>query len=98
MFVRLARFEGGDPSLIDKEIADVRDQIAQRENVPEGLRVVKRVLMLVDRKTGTSVDLVFCETEEDLRSADEALNAMNPGGTERRLSVEFYEVPVHTVS
>ena len=30
--------------------------------------------------------------------ADEALNAMNPGGTERRTSVEFYEVPVQTVT
>ena len=38
------------------------------------------------------------QTEEAMRRGDEALNAMNPGGTERRLSVEFYEVPVHTVS
>jgi hypothetical protein len=30
--------------------------------------------------------------------ADEALNAMNPGSTERRTSVEFYEVPVQTVT
>ena len=30
--------------------------------------------------------------------ADEALNAMNPCGTERRTSVEFYEVPVQTVT
>jgi hypothetical protein len=29
---------------------------------------------------------------------DEALNGMNPGGTERRTSVEFFEVPVETVS
>ena len=29
--------------------------------------------------------------------AGEALNAMNPG-TERRTSVEFYEVPVQTVT
>jgi hypothetical protein len=33
-----------------------------------------------------------------MRRGDEALNAMNPRGTERRVSVEFYEVPVHTVS
>jgi hypothetical protein len=30
--------------------------------------------------------------------ADEALNAMNPGSTERRTSVEFYEMPVQTVT
>jgi hypothetical protein len=27
-----------------------------------------------------------------------ALNAMNPGASERRISVEFYEVPVQTVA
>jgi len=29
---------------------------------------------------------------------DEALNAINPGASERRTSVEFYEVPVQMVS
>ena len=38
------------------------------------------------------------ESEEAMRRGDEALNAMNPGGTERRTSVEFYEVPVQTVT
>jgi hypothetical protein len=38
------------------------------------------------------------EDEEAMRRGDEALNAMNPGGTEQRTSVEFFEVPVHTVS
>jgi hypothetical protein len=33
-----------------------------------------------------------------MRRGDEALNAMNPGSTERRVSVEFFEVPVQTVS
>ena len=33
-----------------------------------------------------------------MKRGDEALNAMNPGGTERRTSVEFYEVPVQTVT
>jgi hypothetical protein len=33
-----------------------------------------------------------------MRRRDEALNAMNPGATEGRTSVEFYEVPVQTVS
>ena len=32
-----------------------------------------------------------------MRRGDEALNAMNPGASERRTSVEFFEVPVHTV-
>jgi len=34
-----------------------------------------------------------------VRRGDEALNAMNPTGSgERRTSVEFYEVPVETIS
>jgi hypothetical protein len=33
-----------------------------------------------------------------MRRGDEALNAMSTGATERRTSVEFYEVPVQTVS
>ena len=38
------------------------------------------------------------ESEESMRRGDEALNSMSPGGSERRTSVEFYEVPVHTLS
>jgi hypothetical protein len=34
----------------------------------------------------------------DMRRGDEALNAINPGTSERRTSVEFYEVPVQMVS
>ena len=38
------------------------------------------------------------ESEEAMRRGDEALNAMTPDGTERRTSVEFFEVPVQTVA
>jgi hypothetical protein len=40
------------------------------------------------------VALVFCETEEDLRKADEALNEMSPSSEAagRRVSVGMYEV------
>jgi hypothetical protein len=33
-----------------------------------------------------------------MRRGDAALNAMNPGASETRSSVEFYEVPVQTVA
>jgi hypothetical protein len=56
------------------------------------------MLMLVNRESGKGVGVTLFETEDAMRRGDEALNAMNPGGTERRMSVEFYEVPVHTVS
>jgi hypothetical protein len=37
------------------------------------------------------------ESEEAMRRGDEALNAMNPSADEQRTSVDFYEVPVHTL-
>jgi hypothetical protein len=33
-----------------------------------------------------------------MRRGDEALNAMNPGSGGQRTAVEFYEVPVQTVT
>jgi hypothetical protein len=56
------------------------------------------MLMLVNRETGQGLGVTLFESEEAMRRGDEALNAMNPGSTERRTSVEFYEVPVQTVS
>jgi hypothetical protein len=56
------------------------------------------MLMLVNRETGKGLGITLFESEEAMRRGDEALNAMSPGGSERRTSVEFYEVPVQTVS
>jgi hypothetical protein len=95
MYARVATFES-DPSKVDDAIAMVRSQVDSGET-PPGLEGAK-MLMLVNRETGKGVGVTLFESEEAMRRGDEALNAMNPGGTERRLSVEFYEVPVHTVS
>lgn len=96
MFVRVARFEGGDAAGMDEEMANVREQLANAEGMPEGLRSVKRVLTLIDRKGGKGLDLTFCETEDDLRAADEALNSMSPSSATsgKRTSVEMYEVAI----
>ena len=56
------------------------------------------MLMLVDRQTGKGLGVTLFESEEAMGRGDEALNAMSPGGTERRVSVEFFEVPVQTVN
>ena len=56
------------------------------------------MLMLVNRETGKGLGVTLFESEEAMRRGDEALSDMNPGATERRTSVEFYEVPVQTVS
>jgi hypothetical protein len=95
MHARIATFES-DPAKVDDAISMVRVQV-QSGKAPPGLEGAK-MLMLVNRETGKGVGITLFESEEAMQRGDEALNAMNPGGTERRTSVEFYEVPVQTVS
>ena len=94
MFARLATFES-DPAGIDDAIEMVRREVAG--NTPPGLEGA-RMMMLVDRATGKGIGLTLFDSEAAMRRGDEALNAMSPGGTERRTSVEFFEVPVQTVT
>jgi hypothetical protein len=104
VYARIARFEGRDPAKIDEQVTEMRQKIrAGRESglpedAPQELRTlaetVSRFVELADRRSGSSVGIAFCETEEDVRRADEALNAMSPPDDEgsRRTSVEIYEV------
>ena len=95
MYARVATFES-DPSNVDDAIALVRSQV-QSEETPPGLEGAK-MLMLVNRETGKGVGITLFDSEEAMKDGDQALNAMNPGGSERRTSVEFFEVPVETVT
>jgi hypothetical protein len=95
MYARVATFES-DPSKVDDAIDLVRGNV-ESGNTPEGLEGAK-MLMLVNRENGTGVGITLFESEEAMRRGDEALNAMSPGATERRVSVEFFEVPVQTVT
>ena len=95
MYARVATFES-DPAKIDEAINMVRAEVESGET-PPGLQGAK-MLMLVNRESGKGLGVTLFESEEAMRRGDEALNAMNPGSTERRTSVEFYEVPVQTVS
>ena len=95
MYARLATFES-DPASVDQAIDFVRDEV--HGETPEGLEGAK-MLMLIDRKTGRGIGITLFADEDAMRRGDEALNAMNPTGSgERRTSVEFYEVPVETIS
>jgi len=94
MFARLATFES-DPAGIDDAIEMVRREVAG--DTPPALEGA-RMMMLVDRATGKGIGLTLFDSEDAMRRGDEALNAMSPGGTERRTSVEFFEVPVQTVT
>jgi len=103
MYARVAHFEGGDPTTIDAELADMKRQMdaARSGELPEGappeagvlMETVARWVELVDRATGASVGIAFCESEDDARRADAALDAMSPpDGVGRRTSVGIYEV------
>ena len=95
MYARVATFES-DPANVDAAIGMVRDEVASGAT-PPGLEGAK-MLMLVNRETGKGLGVTLFESEEAMKRCDEALNAMNPGASERRVSVEFYEVPVQTVT
>jgi hypothetical protein len=93
--VRVATFEGGTAEGLDAEIAEIKKQLGSG-GVPPGLEGVKRFVDAVNREEGTGVALVFCDTEEDVRKADEALDKMSPssGSSGRRVSVGVYEVAI----
>jgi hypothetical protein len=106
MYARVARFEGLDPSRIDEQVAEMKQQMAagRTGELPEGapeeartlMETVTRWVQLVDRDKGTAVGIAFSESEESVRQADEALNAMSPGqGQGRRTgAAEIYEVVI----
>ena len=94
MFARVATFQS-DPGRLDDTVEMVRKEVAGE--TPEGLKGA-RMLMLIDRESGKSIGITLFDSEEAMRRGDQALNAMDPGSTERRTNVEFYEVPVETLS
>ena len=94
MYARIATFES-DPAKVDDAIELVRGEVSG--DTPPGLEGAK-MMMLVNRETGRGLGITLFDSEDAMRRGDEALNAMSPGGTERRVSVEFYEIPVQTVS
>jgi hypothetical protein len=95
MYARVATFES-DPANVEGAINMVRHQVGSGD-APPGLEGAK-MLMLVNRESGKGLGVTLFESEDAMRLGDEALNAMDPGASERRTSVEFYEVPVYTVS
>jgi hypothetical protein len=94
VFARVATFQS-DPGRLDDTVEMVRKEVAGE--TPEGLKGA-RMLMLIDRESGKSLGITLFDSEEAMRRGDQALNAMDPGSTESRQTVEFYEVPVETLS
>ena len=94
MHARVATFQS-DPKNVEGSIEMVRREV-ESGDTPPGLKGAK-MLMLINRETGKGIGITLFESDEAMRAGDDALNAMNPGQTERRTSVEFFEVPVHTL-
>jgi hypothetical protein len=94
MYARIATFES-DPGTVDEAINMVREEV--QGDTPDGLEGAK-MMMLINRETGKGLGVTLFDSEDAMRRGDEALNSMSPGGSERRTSVEFYEVPVETVT
>ena len=104
MYARVARFEGVEAGGIDQQVADIKQQLAASkaglpDDAPAEARTlsetVARFVELVDRENGTLVGITFCETEDDMRRANEALNQLSPTqGGGRRTSAEIYEVAI----
>ena len=95
MYARIARFEGGDTSQIEAVIDGARQTIDSTfDSPPEGLEGVRAIWMLVDRENARGLGVSLFENEDDLRRADEALNAMSPpvDAGQRRANVEIYEI------
>ena len=106
MYARVTRFEGVDMSKVDEMMAGMRQMMEAGkrgelpDDAPEGVQTlqqtVTRFVNLLDRERGASLGIAFCETEDDLRKANEALEGMSPpsDGGGRRTTVELYEVGI----
>jgi hypothetical protein len=93
MWARVARFEG-DPADIDERLSRLRARLdagAIQADLGNA-----RFLMLVDRESGGMIGVTLFESEQALREGDAKMNA-GPGHSGSRSSVEFYEVPLHTL-
>jgi hypothetical protein len=81
MYVRIARFEGGERNW-DEFAASVGETIrsgGQGMPFEKVADVTKRVMLFVDRETNRGANLVLCETEDRRRPRRD-----NPRGRARR--------------
>jgi hypothetical protein len=110
MYARLVRFEGAEPTVLETQLEEMRQQIQSGmsgetqsdttgqldQDQMESLRkLIKGVLVMADRDKGSSAMVAFTETEDEMRQLDEMFNQMSPGeGGGKRQSVDIYEVAI----
>jgi hypothetical protein len=85
VYARVVRFTDIDPQRIE-------ERAEADEGPPPGVQA-KQIRVVVDESQNTAVVILFFDTEEDMRNADEALNAMDTSDTPgTRASVDQGEV------
>ena len=89
MYARVATYEGATG--IDEAAKGI-----QERDRPEGVPATG-FYFLADRESGKVVTVGLFETEDDMRTGNETLNAMSPpgGGFGNRVSVDLMEVVAH---
>lgn len=86
-FARVVSFD----EVSEERIEELKREIGKGER-PEGIPATE-VVLLHDPDAKTSQVIIFFETENDYKLADETLNAMSPDETHgRRTSVTKYNV------
>ena len=93
MWARVARFEG-EPADVDARLQRLRSALDAGALPP--VLADATFLLLVDRESGGMLGVTLFDSEEEMRKGDEAMNT-GPGNAGSRASVEFYEVPLHTL-
>jgi uncharacterized protein YfcZ (UPF0381/DUF406 family) len=73
MYARVVRFTDIDPKRIE-------ERAESGEGPPPGVQA-KSIKVVVDESQSTAVVTLFFDSEEDMRQADEALNAMDTSDT-----------------
>jgi hypothetical protein len=85
---RVVSFEG----VTKDRIEEIKREMAEGDRQPENMPATEFII-LHDPESEKSVAILFFETEDDYRSADEMLNAMPAEDTPgRRTSVTKYDV------
>jgi hypothetical protein len=91
-FARVVTFEGGTPEGVRAAAEQVKSDMQERGGPPEGIKS-SGLTFLIDPDGGRAMFVGLFATEEDLRSSEATLEAMDPPeGMGRRSTVTVYEV------
>ncbi len=91
MYARVAQWEG----MSQDEVEKFAQMISSAEGPPDGVPS-SGIMVLSDPQNGRNLVIGLFDTEEDLRTGDAALRAMDrpPDATGELSSIGFYEVAV----